>query len=210
MATMGIKNIKMALVDKNGVVITGANGILKNAEDTTGIFTADQDTSKGVASVALSGLVGTVTPVWGSDMITYQSSGKGTPSSVLTINDLPNIVKQAILGNKSDGKGGFKISGKSDSNNLVAFLAESREAFDDDAPVYVGMYMGIASEASITMGTNNTNDTRNTDVLTIAAQERGIDSFGAHYFSDTPSFDENAMLTNIFKTSSTPAPAPGK
>ncbi|QGN59894.1 phage tail protein [Leuconostoc citreum] len=29
MATLGIKNVKLALVDKTGTVITGANGILK-------------------------------------------------------------------------------------------------------------------------------------------------------------------------------------
>lgn len=206
--SLGIKNVKLALVDKNGVVKTGADGIFKDAKDTTGIFTADQDTAYGVTTVALSGLTGTVTPQWASDVIVYQSSGKGTPSSVLTINALPNAVKMAILGNKPDGKGGFKISGKADSDNRVAFLAESRETFNDDAPVYVGMYMGIGSEASVTMGTSNAAEVRNADVITIAGQERGGDGFGAYYFSEVEGFDEKAMLANIFKT--TALPAPGK
>lgn len=201
--SLGIKNVKLALVDKNGVVKTGADGIFKDAKDTTGIFTADQDTAYGVTTVALSGLTGTVTPQWASDVIVYQSSGKGTPSSVLTINALPTIVKNAILGNKPDGKGGFKISGKADSDNRVAFLAESRETFNDDAPVYVGMYMGIGSEASVTMGTSNAAEVRNADVITIAGQERGGDGFGAHYFSEVEGFDEKAMLDNIFKVAPT-------
>lgn len=197
--SLGIKNVKIALVDKDGAVITGLKGINRNASDTTGIFTADQDTAYGVASVAISGISGTITPLYGSDQITYQSSGKGTPSSVLTINALPNEVKMAILGNKADGKGGFAISGKADSNNRVAYLVESRETFDSDAPVYLGMYMGIATEATHTFTSNNANDSRTTDAITIAHQELGENGFGKRWFSDATSFVEKDMLDDIFK-----------
>ena len=197
--SLGIKNVKFAKVTPEGKVITGINGINQTADDTTGIFTADQDTSYGVASVALSGLTGTVTPVWGSDVITYQSSGKGTPSSVLTINALPNEVKMALLGNKSDGKGGYTISGKADSKNLIAFLVESRETFADDKPVYIGMYMGIASEAAHTFTSSNATGNRTTDVITIAGQERGDEGFGKHWFSESANFVAKDMLNDIFK-----------
>lgn len=197
--SLGIKNVKFAKVTPEGKVITGINGINQSADDTTGIFTADQDTSYGVASVALSGLTGTVTPVWGSDVITYQSSGKGTPSSVLTINALPNEVKMALLGNKSDGKGGYTISGKADSKNLIAFLVESRETFADDKPVYIGMYMGIASEAAHTFTSSNATGNRTTDVITIAGQERGDEGFGKHWFSESANFVAKDMLNDIFK-----------
>lgn len=197
--SLGIKNVKFAKVTPEGKVITGINGINQSADDTTGIFTADQDTSYGVASVALSGLTGTVTPVWGSDVITYQSSGKGTPSSVLTINALPNAVKMAILGNKPDGKGGYTISGKANSKNLIAFLVESRETFADDKPVYIGMYMGIASEAAHTFTSSNATENRTTDVITIAGQERGDEGFGKHWFSESANFVEKDMLNDIFK-----------
>lgn len=197
--SLGIKNVKFAKVTPEGKVITGINGINQSANDTTGIFTADQDTSYGVASVALSGLTGTVTPVWGSDVITYQSSGKGTPSSVLTINALPNEVKMALLGNKSDGKGGYTISGKADSKNLIAFLVESRETFADDKPVYIGMYMGIASEAAHTFTSSNATENRTTDVITIAGQERGDEGFGKHWFSESANFVAKDMLNDIFK-----------
>lgn len=197
--SLGIKNVKFAKVTPEGKVITGINGINQSADDTTGIFTADQDTSYGIASVALSGLTGTVTPVWGSDVITYQSSGKGTPSSVLTINALPNEVKMALLGNKSDGKGGYTISGKADSKNLIAFLVESRETFADDKPVYIGMYMGIASEAAHTFTSSNASENRTTDVITIAGQERGDEGFGKHWFSESANFVEKNMLDDIFK-----------
>lgn len=198
--SLGIKNVKFALVDKDGYVITGANGINGDAADTTGIFTADQNTAYGVASVALSGLVGTVTPLYGSDQIVYQSAGKGTPSSVLTINALPNEVKMRILGNDANGKGGFKISGKADSNNRVAFLVESRESFADDKPIYISLFMGIATEAAHTFTSSNATENRTTDAITVSGIERGDEGFGAHWFSASANFKEADMMAVAFPT----------
>ena len=197
--SLGIKNVKFALVTPTGKVIKGLDGINRSVDDTTGIFTADQNTSYGVSTAALSGLVGTVSPLWASDVIVYQSAGKGTPSSVLTINALPNAVKMAILGNKPDGKGGYTISGKADSKNLVAFLVESRETFDDDKPVYLGMYMGIATEAAHTFTSSNATENRTQDVITITNKERGDEGFGKHWFSESANFFEKDMLDDIFK-----------
>lgn len=205
MATLGIKNVQIALVDKTGAVIKGTNGIFKDAKDTSGIFTADQDTAFGVASLALSNLTGTTTDIYGSNKLVHKSAGKGSASSVLTVNALPHIVKQAILGNAPDGKGGFTIDGKADSNNLVAILAESAEAFNDAAPVYVGMFMGIASEAALTMTTNNAAENRSTDAITIAGVERGDDGFGKYYFSSVSGFDKSAMQADVFKTATAPS-----
>lgn len=206
--SLGVKNIKLALVNKNGEVLTGADGIYKYtdqaATDKTGVFTADQDTSYGIASVALSGLSGATTPIYGSDEVVFTSTGKGTPSSVLTINALPNEIKQAILGNDADGKGGFSIAGKADSNNRVAFLVESRETFDDTAPVYIGMYAGIASEAAHTMTSNNSADNRAFDSITVAGQERPGAGFGKYWFSSAKSFDATAMNADIFKEATAP------
>lgn len=197
--SLGIKNVKFALVTPTGKVIKGLDGVNQSVDDTTGIFTADQDTSYGVSTAALSGLVGTVSPLWASDVIVYQSAGKGTPSSVLTINALPNAVKMAILGNKPDGKGGYTISGKADSKNLVAFLVESRETFDDDKPIYLGMYMGIATEAAHTFTSSSATENRTQDVITITNQERGDEGFGKHWFSESANFFEKDMLDDIFK-----------
>ncbi|MBU7451547.1 phage tail protein [Leuconostoc citreum] len=208
MSSLGIKSIKFALVDKDGKVKTGVDGIFQDATDKTGIFTADQDTSYGVASAALSGLTGATTPVYGSDQVVFVSTGKGTPSSVLTINSLPIVIKNAILGNTADGKGGFGIAGKADPNNRVAYLIESREAFDEDAPIYVGMYLGVAAEAAHTFTSNNAADNRAFDAITITAIETKTQGFGKYWFSEAKSFDSAAMLSDIFKTPATPAPAP--
>lgn len=204
MATLGIAGAKLALVDKKGVVLTGANGIYKYTDkattDKTGIFDVTVDNSFGVASVALTNLFGSTTDIFGGNKLVYKSAGKGNAQSVLTINALPNEIKMAVLGMPSDSKGGFTITGKTDPNNRVAFLAESAEAFDINKPVYIGMYMGTASEASHTLTSNNTNDNRATDAITIAALERGDDGFGKYFYSSAPKFDNSAMLADVFKT----------
>lgn len=207
MATLGIAGAKLALVDKNGIVLTGTNGIFKYtdqaATDTTGIFDVTVDTSFGVASVALTNLFGSTTDIFGGNKLVYKSAGKGAAQTVLTVNSLPNEIKMAVLGMPSDGKGGFTITGKADPNNRVAYLAESAEAFDINKPVYVGMYMGTASEAGATLTSNNANDNRTTDAITIAGLERGDDGFGKYFYSSAPQFDEAAMLSDVFKTATT-------
>lgn len=202
MATLGIAGVKLALVNNKGVVLTGTNGIYKYTDqassDKTGIFDVTIDNSLGVASVALTNLFGSTTDIFGGNKLVYKSAGKGNAQSVLTINALPNEIKMAVLGMPSDSKGGFTITGKADPNNRVAFLAESAEAFDIKKPVYIGMYMGTASEASHTLTSNNTNDNRATDAITIAALERGDAGFGKYFFSSAKGFDKAAMEKDVF------------
>ncbi|MDP0487044.1 phage tail protein [Leuconostoc mesenteroides] len=202
--SLGIAGAKLALVDKKGGVLTGANGIYKYTDkatsDKTGIFDVTVDNSYGVASVALTNLSGSTTDIFGNNKLVAKSAGKGNAQSVITINALPNEIKMAVLGMPSDSKGGFTITGKADPNNRVAFLAESAESFDINKPLYIGMYMGTASEASHTLTSNNTNDNRATDAITIAHLERGDDGFGKYFFSSAPKFDNSAMLADVFKT----------
>lgn len=202
--SLGIAGVKLALVDKKGGVLTGANGIFKYTDkataDKTGIFDVTVDNSYGVASVALTNLSGSTTDIFGNNKLVAKSAGKGNAQSVITINALPNEIKMAVLGMPSDSKGGFTITGKADPNNRVAFLAESAESFDINKPLYIGMYMGTASEASHTLTSNNTNDNRATDAITIAHLERGDDGFGKYFFSSAPKFDNSAMLADVFKT----------
>ena len=200
MANLGIKNVKIALVDEKGHVIKGTNGIFKDITDTKGIFTADQDTAFGVASVAFSNLTGTFTDIYGSNKVVWKAAGKSAPQAILTVNALPIVIKQAILGHESDGKGGFKISGKANPDNRVAFLVESRESFNDDAPIYVAMFMGVATEASHTFTSSNATENRTTDVITISEIERGDEGFGSHWFSASANFKEADMMAKAFPT----------
>lgn len=193
----------MALVDKDGVVKTGVDGIFGDASDKSGVFTANQDTAYGVASVAFANLSGSQTGIYGSDKLVYTASGKGAPTGTVTINALPNEIKQRVLGHAADGKGGFTISGKADSNNRVALLVESRESFNDDAPIFVSLYSSVVSEASLTMTSNNASENRSTDALLFTAIERGDDGFGKFYFSASKGFDADAMNKDVFKPAAT-------
>lgn len=194
MATQGIAKVMLALVDKDGYVITGKNGINGVESDNTGIFTVEGNTSEndfGVASLALSGLAGSNADIYGSNKLVYVSTGKAKPQSVLTVNAMPHAVKSRILG---------QVNGKigSINNAKVAYLAESAEAFDFDSPVYTGMYKGIASEASRTMGTNNQAEVRNNDAITIAHMERGDDGFGIDVHSDEEGFNLDDLKKKVF------------
>lgn len=198
-ATMGIANVKLALIDKKtNKVITGADGINGTAEDTTGIFTVDESTSYGVASLNLTNLAGTLTDIYGSNKIVHVAQGKAAPQAVLTVNALPNEVHAKILGQTPDGKGGFELGGKSDA--YVALLAESAESFDEDKPVYVGFYKVVGQEASANMQTNNAAENRTQDAITFRAIERGNDGFGKFFYSDAEAFDEDAMVKDVFLT----------
>lgn len=208
MATLGINRAWVARVDKNFNVITGAEGILGDATDKAGVFEINVDTSKGIASAAFSNLVGTMTDLWASNKLVYKSAGKGAAQTVLTVSSLPAEVKARILGQKKDAThNGFNLSGKSDSNNRIALLVESAEAFDIDKPVYVGLYGAIVSEASFTATSNNTADNRSQDVLTFAHVENGDKGFGNIWYSAIQGFDDKKMRDEIFSVSTTPAPA---
>ncbi|MFT9122661.1 MAG: phage tail protein [Leuconostoc mesenteroides] len=202
--SLGIAGAKIALVDKSGIVLTGNDGIFKYTDqattDKSGIFDITVDNSYGVASLALTNLVGSATDIPGNNKIVYKAAGKGSAQTVLTVNALPNEIKMAALGMPSDGKGGYTITGKQNSNVRLAILAESSESFDESKPLYVGMFMGNASEASKTLTSNSATESRTQDVLTIAQLERGDDGFGKYYFSTASKFDEAAMLADVFKT----------
>jgi len=196
-ATSGIANVKLAIIDgTTNKVISGANGINGDASDTTGIFTVDETSAYGVASLNLTNLAGSLTDIYGSNKIVYVSQGKAAPQAVLTVNQLPHMVKARILGQKSDAKGGFALGAK--SNTYVALLAQTAEAFDDDKPIYVGFYKVVGQETAANMQTNNATEQRTTDAITFRALERGNDGFGKFFYSDVEGFDADVMEKDVF------------
>ena len=195
MATQGIAKVTFALIDEDGYVITGENGINGASGDLMGTYTVEGDTSKneyGIASVALSGLAGSNTDIYGSNKLVHVSTGKAKPQSVITANYIPFDVKQRIL-----GQVGGKIGAI--NNAKVAYLAETAEAFAFEKPVYYGFYKGIASEASANLGTNNQAEVRNQDAITIAHMEVGDDGFGIVQHSASADFDLEKLKAKVFK-----------
>ncbi|CAK1244550.1 hypothetical protein R55214_HHFBAMCI_01339 [Fructobacillus evanidus] len=202
MATLGIKRAWVARVDQNFKVITGVNGINGQASDTDGRFLIDESSSQGVASANMTNLQGALSDIYGSNKLVYKSAAKGNAQTVLTVNHLPADVKQRMLGAVDDGRGGYSINGKANSNNRIALLVESSDAFDITQPVYFGFYAGIVTEASENVATNDASEKRTQDALTFGHLERGDDGFGKRYFSWLSNFDKTKMMNDIFPSAS--------
>ncbi|MDD9139138.1 hypothetical protein H7198_05925 [Fructobacillus sp. CRL 2054] len=205
MATLGIKRAWVARVDSNFKVITGVDGINGDVNDKDGKFLIDESTSYGLASANMTNLQGALSDIYGSNKIVYKSAAKGNVQTVLTVNHLPAEIKQRMIGNQSDGKGGYGITGKSNSNNRIALLVESADAFDETQPVYVGFYAAVVTEPSQNMATNDAAEKRTTDALTFGHIERGDDGFGKYYFSEAQGFDKDKMFGEIFPATASSA-----
>lgn len=201
MSTIGIKSIKLALVDKNGYVLTGTNGILKYyndaSHDTHGIFTADESTSKGVSSLDVSGLSGANTDVSVDNKIIKKQSTKTSPQSTIVVNSLPYEIKMAIFGENPDSIGGSLITGESNNENYLAYLVETQDAFSG-LPLYIGLYMGNAYAQSLSFQTSTDSMTYNVDTFLVDHVERD-NGFGKKFYSGLSSFNEDEMLSDIFK-----------
>lgn len=200
MATLGIKRAWVARIGDDGKVITGINGINGDPSDKDGKFLIDETTSRGVASANMTNLQGALSDIYGSNKLVYKSAAKGNAQTVLTVNSLPAEIKGRILGLVEDGRGGFSINGKANSNNRIALLVESSDAFDIDKPVYIGFFQGIVTEASENVATNDSAEKRTTDALTFGHLERGDEGFGKRYFSWLDNFDKDKMFAEIFPT----------
>lgn len=197
MATLGINNVQVAIIDPiTYKIVTGVNGIYGDASDTIGIYSIDVPTSKGVASLALSGLAGAFTQIFGSNQLVWQSQGTAAPQAALTVNEIPLAVKARMLGQTYDGKGGYSLAGK--NKNHLAVLAKTTKAFESDEDVYYGFYSVQASEAAVNMTSNNATEQRSTDALTLAASERGNDGFGKLYDGADPKFTVANMMADMF------------
>lgn len=202
MAQLGIDSVWLAIIDdKTGKVVSGVEGINSKEDDAAGVFEVNAKTSKGVGSLALSGLAGAFSQIYGSNIVVDTSQANAQPQAVLTVNDLPHEVKAKILDQESDGKGGFEIGGKTKTH--LALLARSQEAFDDPH-LYVSLYNVKGQSASETWTSNNQNETRSTDAITFNAMGRVADGkYGKNYFESVPGFDETAMRDDVFQSTTT-------
>lgn len=200
MSTTGITKISIALMDRYGYLLTGDQGIFKYTDkastDTTGIFSVDETTSKGVSSIDISGLGGSNNDVLIDNKLVRKMATKTSPQSTLVINSLPYEIKSAFLGLPLDDIGGFPILGSGQNDNYVAILAQTTDAFANK-PLYVGLYMGNVSEQSLSFQTNNDAVTYNVDTYIIDHVERDR-GFGRYYYSGMSNFNEQKMFSDVF------------
>ena len=191
MATVGLYQIQLALVDQYQKLISGTGAGL----GTDGIYTVDHK-DLGTKTANITGLSGTIAKIYGNDNVQDVTVGTSEPSVALDINNLDFTTKQQIKGFVSDSKGGYV------DENLkahVALLIMTR-TIDRLHFVYYGFGDGIMTETAANIQTDQASEERVDDTLTYTALS--CDSFnGQPYklYSDLdPKFDKANMYKEVF------------
>ncbi|OIK74602.1 phage tail protein, partial [Oenococcus oeni] len=156
MATVGLKLVQMALLGADGKILADATkGLSAN-----GVYAVDS----GVFSAKtanITGLEAASTKVYGNNRVVDLQHTKGDSSVALDFNALPHDILMKILGQVSDGKGGYTQGDKP----KVAMLITT-DALAEDGQVYFGFRQGEIINPDFNNGTDTTTDTRNDDNLT--------------------------------------------
>lgn len=193
MAIVGLKMVKLALVDKKTQqLIKGPEGL-----STDGVIEVDSK-MLGTRTANISNLEGQATKVPGNNTVQDVMIGPGSPTVAFEFNNLDFDIKQKILGFKSDGKGGYVYY--QGEKPHVAVLIES-QTLDRKNSVYFGFANGIFQESAQNVGTDtDTAQTRQDDHLTYNALS--AIAFGNEpikkYYSAASGFDSANMHKEVF------------
>lgn len=191
MAVVGLKMVTVALVDPiTQKLITGPEGLSE-----TGIVEID-DTMLGTKTANISGLEGSATKIPGNNKVQDVMIAPGSPTVAFDFNNLNFAVKQKMLGFKSDGKGGYAMTG---AKPHVAVLVET-ESLDRKNSIYFGFANGIMQETAQNIATDtDTAQTRNDDNMTYNALSSI--AFGGEpikkYNSGDEQFSKSDMLKDV-------------
>ncbi|MCH5461502.1 phage tail protein [Lactobacillus sp. LC28-10] len=199
MAVVGLKMIKAALLDDTGKILSGEDGL-----STDGLYSIDEK-DMGSKTANITGLEGTLTKVSGNNKVMDAYVGPAAPSVALDINNLAFDVAQKMLGNVSDGTGGYLFAG---SKPHVALLIET-QTLDRKNSIYFGFANGNMTAASQNVATDtDTAQTREDDALTYTAlapvdgktfvNANGDVQLVKRYFTGDEGFDEATMLAEVF------------
>ena len=192
MAIVGLKMVTLALVDaKTQQLIKGTNGLSES-----GIVEVDSS-MLGTKTANISNMEGSATKISGNNAVQDVLIAPGSPTVALDFNNLDFVVKQKLLGFKSDNKGGYTLSG---DKPHVAMLIET-ETLDRKNSIYFGFANGIMQENAQNIATDtDTAQTRNDDNMTYNALS--AKAFGGEplkkYYSGASGFDKTAMLKEVF------------
>ncbi|MBH9986606.1 phage tail protein [Lactobacillus sp. M0390] len=149
MSSHGIKDVTFALLDDEGKLIKGEDGL-----STTGIYLADNP-GEGFTAVNFTGLETEGTPQFANDKIKRTSYGQPEPKVALTALDLDPHVHFKLIGYVSDGKGGYI---RHLPKPHVAMLVHSR-SLDNTIDIYEGVANCEIVEEASNHSTDNTNET---------------------------------------------------
>ena len=191
MATVGVKGIRMAIIDPTtGKIVKGDKGLSDN-----GIFDARGKVALGVTQANITGLAPSVTKIWGNDLLQDQSIGKAQPSVAANFNDLPHDVLEKALGHESDGKGGYLDNTNGVLPHLAMDIITSDLAGND---IHFAFYDGNMTMGDKTIQTSNKNESRDTDNLTynpVAGQNGHV--FKTFYAGEE-GFSDDALVKEFF------------
>lgn len=191
MATVGLYQIQLALIDESQKLISGTGTGL----GTDGIYTVDHK-DLGTKTANITGLSGTIAKIYGNNNVQDVTVGTSEPSVALDINNLDFSIKQQIKGFVSDSKGGYT------DENLKAHVALliTTQTIDRLHYVYYGFGDGIMTETAANIQTDQTSEERVDDQLTYTAlSTTAFDGQPYKIYSDLDSkFDKANMYKEVF------------
>jgi hypothetical protein len=202
MATVGLYQIQLALVDQYQKLISGTGSGL----GTDGIYTVDHK-DLGTKTANITGLSGTIAKIYGNNNVQDVTVGTSEPSVALDINNLDFSIKQQIKGFVSDSKGGYT------DENLKAHVALliTTQTIDRLHYVYYGFGDGIMTETAANIQTDQASEERVDDSLTYTAlSTTAFDGQPYKIYSDLDSkFDKANMYKEVFGGYVLPASSTG-
>lgn len=192
MAIVGLKMVTLALVDpKTQQILKSDQGLSAN-----GILEVDSS-MLGTKTANISNMEGPATTISGNNAVQDVLIAPGSPTVALDFNNLDFVVKQKLLGFKSDNKGGYVMKG---DKPHVALLIET-ETLDRKNSIYFGFANGVMQENAQNIATDtDTAQTRNDDNMTYKALS--AKAFGGEplkkYYSGASGFQKASMLAEVF------------
>ena len=191
MATVGLYQIQLALVDAQQKLISGTGAGL----GTDGVYTVDHK-DLGAKTANITNLAGTIAKTYGNNNVQDVMVGTSEPTVALDINNLDYQVKQQIKGFISDNKGGWT------DENLKAHVALliTTQTIDRLHFVYYGFGDGIMTETAANIQTDAAAEQRTDDTLTYTALSTiAFNNQPYKIYSDLDSkFDKANMYKEVF------------
>jgi hypothetical protein len=191
MATVGLYQIQLALVDAQQKLISGADTGLS----TDGVYTVDHK-DLGTKTANITGLAGSIAKIYGNNNVQDVTVGTSEPTVALNINNLNYQVKQKIKGFVSDKKGGYT------DENLKAHVALliTTQTIDRAHFVYYGFGDGVMTETAANIQTDAAAEQRTDDTLTYTALSTvAFNNQPYKIYSDLDSkFDKANMYKEVF------------
>lgn len=189
MANVGLKHTYLAVLDKDGKILKGEDGLSAD-----GLYTSNAK-DLGTKSANISNIATAGTAVYGDNGQVDTTKSKSFPSVAGVWNNLPFDIKSKVLGRKSDSKGGYV---QSMDLPRVALIVES-ETLDRQNSFFYAFSNGQMIESALNLQTDQNTEQRVDDALTY--QSFGDDRWNGQgikiFYSGDESFKKEDMLAEV-------------